>query len=200
MTGRTVLVAGLGRCGTSLVMRMLDVAGVTTIGDRPDWECMATQLQLETDPAGWATAIRGRAVKLLDAHRYRLPPLGDYDLIWLYRDEREQAKSGLKLAASMFSTIKVDRREIRAWAAGLRRDAPNAIKALEAAGPPRSMTLRFEHIIADPFMAALSLCRHLGVDTAKAREMASQVIPRGPECLPYLLELSLVDGAGGARP
>lgn len=193
MTGRTIIVAGLGRCGTSLVMRMLDAAGVSTIGDRPDWECMATQMQLEDDPAGWAVAIRGRAVKLLDAHRYEIPQLGDFDLIWLYRDEREQAKSGLKLASAMFSTIKPDRKQARAWAAGLRRDAPRAVKALEAAGPPRTLALRFEHILGDPFMSALKICRFLGLENADPREMASQVISRGPECLPYLLELSLVD-------
>lgn len=193
MTGRTIIVAGLGRCGTSLVMRMLDVAGVSTIGDRPDWECMATQMRLEDDPADWAVAIRGRAVKLLDAHRYQLPPLGDFDLIWLCRDEREQAKSGLKLVSSMFSTIKPDRKQARAWAAGLRRDTPRAMKALALAGPPRTLALRFEHILGDPFMSALKICRFLGLDNADPREMASQVLPRGPECLPYLLEMSLVD-------
>lgn len=192
MTGRTIIVAGLGRCGTSLVMRMLDVAGITTIGDRPDWECMATQMRLEDDPEGWALAVQGRAIKLLDAHRHTLPQLGEFDLIWLYRDEREQAKSGLKLMASMFSTIKPDRTQTRAWAAGLRRDTPRAIRSIEDAGAPRILSLRFEHILGDPFMSAHSICRHLGIDTARAREMASQVIPRGPECLPYMLELNLV--------
>ena len=78
--GVTTIVAGLGRCGTSLVMRMLDVAGLPTIGGYPDWECPETQGLLETDPAAWRSAVDGQAVKLLDAHRWQLPDLGKFDL------------------------------------------------------------------------------------------------------------------------
>lgn len=65
--------------------------------------------------------------------------------------------------------------------------------ALRQRGIAQLAPLLIEGILGDPFMSALKICRFLGLDNADPREMASQVLPRGPECLPYLLEMSLVD-------
>jgi hypothetical protein len=63
-----ILVAGLGRCGSSLVMRLLDAAGVPTVGTFPAFE----EQTLPRDALGWVEAYAGRAVKVLDLSRVKI--------------------------------------------------------------------------------------------------------------------------------
>lgn len=189
----TLIVAGLGRCGTSLVMRMLDAAGVPTVGEFPGWEDGHAQRLLEDRPDEWAKLIKGKAVKVLDAHRWRMPDLGEYDLIWLFRDPREQAKSMVKLLSMAFTMIQPDRKTIRTIARSIEHDTPAALKSIRSWGRERrGLAFRFEAIIESPISTAHAICSGFGIDRIKVDEMAAQVVKRPPTCLPYMLEASLV--------
>ena len=189
----TLIVAGLGRCGTSLVMRMLDAAGVPTVGEYPAWEDRHAQRLLEDRPDEWAELVKGKAVKVLDAHRWRMPDLGEYDLLWLGRDPREQAKSMVKLMSMAFSMIQPDRKTIRALAKSIENDTPAAIKSIRAGRKERhGLAFRFEAIVQQPLVTAHAICAGFGLDPAKAETMAAQVVKRPPTCLPYMMEASLV--------
>lgn len=188
----TLIVAGLGRCGTSLVMRMLDAAGVPTIGEYPDWEDGHAQRLLEDRPDEWAKLVQGKAVKVLDAHRWRMPDLREYDLLWLSRDPREQAKSMVKLLSTAFSMIQPDRKTVRAMASSIDRDTSAALKSIRACGRERhGLSFRFEAIIESPLTTAHAICSGFGIDHIMAAEMAAQVVKRSPQCLPYMMEASL---------
>ncbi len=188
---RTLIVAGLGRCGTTMVMRMLAAGGVPTIGEAPDFECVETQYMLEDAPAAWAYHVRGKAVKVLDAHRFAMPDLGEFDLIWLRRNPQEQARSMLKLIASMFSAVQITRQSVRAMKKGIIHDGPIAARRLADAGTPNAIALDFEEILADPHRAARTIGYAFKIPAERWPVMASQVIKRDAKCLPYLMEEAL---------
>lgn len=188
----TIIIAGSGRCGTSVVMQMLHAAGVPCIGTWPDFECLDTVGLLHDDPDGFKRAVEGKAVKILDPHRYRLPDFGDATCIWLKRNPTEQAKSVLKLLHTGFSSrVENNRKSRRAITQNLRleqRIVPRLLRKCVG----RMSTIDFEMIIREPSAFAAVLCEYLGLDPEKAPLMARQVLKREPNCLPYMLEEALV--------
>lgn len=176
-----ILVAGFGRCGSTLVMHMLDRAGVPTIGRAPDYELRPIQNAADCD---WLATLGGHAVKLLTpAYRtvaLRPNPIGVYRSIWLDRDPVEQARSQIKLIALSDPTLALDRSAARAMAQSLRRDRRRARAKLRAAGP--MLSIRFEQLLTDPSGVARLIASH--VARGDPDEMAAAVLPRGPECQP----------------
>lgn len=189
MSGRpTIIVAGLGRCGTTMLMQMLASAGVPTVGAAPDWEDAGNVDLLDNQPHAWREAIQGRAVKVLDAQRYALPELTGAKLIWMVRDPREQARSMLKLVGSMFGAVKQDRASVRALTKSINRDTVSAVRALDDAVGGTGIALKFENVLQRPAASAAVLCEYLGLPRATREAMVAAVRERSPACLPYLAE------------
>jgi hypothetical protein len=59
------------------------------------------------------------------------------------------------------------------------------------------LKLRFESILADPAWAAHVLKGFCPGAMLDEKAMATQVRPRGPECLSYMLELEQLEEANG---
>ena len=97
MTKPAIIVAGLGRCGTSLMMQMLDAAGVPCLGAYPAYE--PSTVCFENYPVEILTT--GRAMKVLDPHRINLPVLTDHVVLWMDRAAKHQASSMAKLIGPM---------------------------------------------------------------------------------------------------
>jgi len=194
MSAPTILVAGLGRCGSSLVMQMLAAAGVPTVGQYPDFEVTDVAKLLPGDPCRWLEHAVGKAVKVIDPHRGRPPAGPDYHTIWLRRDVNEQAKSMLKLIG-----LPDTRENRRQWSASVRRDMAPARRAVLAShGHGRPMLeLTFEQLVIDPETTAREIADYVGRDLDHAA-MAACVVSRSPRCLPYLLEVSLIAGVRAA--
>lgn len=191
MTDRIIIVAGLGRCGSSLVMQMLAAAGVPTIGTYPDFED-DLNMQLPDLEAQREMALRapGHAMKLLDPHLHA-PPVGyDYRTIFLTRHPVEQAKSMLKLVGE-----RNNRNARRTMEVSVRRDTCTARDAVTRIGSGQFYNMPFEHLIHDPLGAAVSIARYLHRyrdEPLDVEAMARCVRPRPATCLPYLLELELL--------
>jgi hypothetical protein len=95
-----IMVAGLGRCGTSLALQMLAAGGVDCVGPYPSFEDAEHDQLRRTAPAEWAARAAGKAVKVLDPHR-NPPPIGPaYRVLWLFRDWADQARSQLKMVGA----------------------------------------------------------------------------------------------------
>lgn len=185
-----IVVAGLGRCGTSLLMQMLDAGGIPCIGPYPAFEPEALRTSRAIDPA-FLARYPGHAFKLLDPHRTPLPPIPGV-LIWLDRELREQARSQAKFATLMMGVPMANRVHLRRWASGLRADRERGLAPFE--GWPR-LVLRFEDIIRRPDDAALLIAARLRpwFNNINEAAMAAQVRPRSTDCAPGLdLELSLI--------
>lgn len=182
------LVSGFGRCGSSLVMQMLEAAGLPMTGEYPAFEDMiATDLDASLDK--WLRRD-GAAVKLLDPQRHNGPRGIPCRVIWLDRDPTEQAKSQLKFGR-LLGIPGWNSTSVAALAASYRKDRPEAVKRLSTWATEGMITMTFESIITQPDAAAEMLNAFL--QTNCAHQMADIVRPRPVQALPDLgLELSLI--------
>jgi hypothetical protein len=181
----TVVVSGFGRCGTSMVMQMLHAGGFQCIGHFPDYEVE----QAKNPSAEFIASCAGRAVKVLDPQRVGLP--GDVRLIWLKRDEQQQADSHAKFL-SILAGIHLSRKERRSLAKQFTDDFTSARRVV---GKRPWLLLRFEDTLSDPTHAAQQLATFLApVGALDVPTAAAAVYPRGPACQPDLaIELALVE-------
>lgn len=190
MAERPILfVAGLGRCGTTLVMNMLARGGMPCSGPAPAYE--TRRLSHREVDLPWVRAQAGRAVKWLDPHKvqilaHHLPtrPV----IICLARDPQHQARSQIKMAAAFGMPVISDRRTIRAMAASLRDEQIEIERLLDRLGD--CYHLSFEWILGNPWAAAQKLCAIIAdKDLAPgfvAERAAEIVLPRSPHCAPDL--------------
>lgn len=188
------IVAGFGRCGSSLIMQMLEAGGMPCAGEYPAFEDEHTGGEFfegaELDRA-WLSQMSGHAIKILDPHRGRIP-VGDYHLVWCSRDQREQAKSQAKFAHLLMG-VPISRTTVRQFERSYRADKIPAIRALLDAAPGKPiLDLRFEEVLRDPLHAANELAAHCGL-RGTVREMSSVVRRRSPLCAPGMdMEMSLI--------
>ena len=104
-----IVVSGIPRSGTSLVMQMLEAGGVRPLADAerpPDagnprgyYELAAVQ-RLPAD-TGWLAEARGHAVKVIHALVDRLPEGPRYRILWIERDLAEVVRSQSALLAQL---------------------------------------------------------------------------------------------------
>jgi hypothetical protein len=104
-----IIVSGLPRSGTSMMMRMLADGGVPVITDelrRPDSDNPNGYFELETvrqmsdGNVDWLASARGKAVKVISALLEHLPSNYSYKIIFLERDIREILASQHKMLAN----------------------------------------------------------------------------------------------------
>lgn len=185
MSKPILFVAGLGRCGTTMVMTMLDAGGFPVTGPRPSYEPFERWRGGRADLA-WIDGQGGRAVKWLDPTRYpRL--IGRLSarpiVILLERRAREQARSQIKMISASMKGL--GRHAEKAMERSIRADVPRMRARLGSTATVHSIL--FEDILENPWWAARSLGRlvaeHFSADFD--HEAASRVvIDRGPSCLP----------------
>lgn len=175
-----LIVSGFGRCGTSLVMQMLAAGGITPTGQWPAFEDPVV-IRLTPD---WIAKNKGKALKVLDPHRFRIPAGPKYRVLWLDRDHKEQAKSLMKFLGATVG-IGFSPRDHKELARAFKRDRPRALQALQSAGAKDVLTLRFEDILSGPQGAAEAIAAFVEM-RLDVSAMARAVMPRGPECRPDL--------------
>jgi hypothetical protein len=124
-----VIVSGLPRSGTSLMMQMLDNGGVAVITDQVrtadtdnprgyyEFEPVKT-IQRDTS---WLPATRGKAFKMVSQLLYHLPPNETYRIVFMERDLEEVLLSQEKMLVRLGRTP-APREQIRhAYAVHLER-------------------------------------------------------------------------------
>jgi len=93
MKDKIIVVCGLGRCGSSLMMQMLHAGGLTCTGEAPPYE--HPNGAMNHFNARWLTQQTDKATKVLLPHHVKFLP-ANYYFIWLERNPLEQAKSTFK--------------------------------------------------------------------------------------------------------
>jgi hypothetical protein len=189
-----LLVSGFGRCGSSLVMQMLDAGGYRVTGEYPAFEDDIALPRSIASPDAWRRMM-GRAVKVLDPHLLSLPTGVPFRVIWLDRDLYQQAKSQAKFA-KFFMGLEVGRDGRRKLAVSYKADRPRAMKAFANAGARIEIELTFENLIRQPFKSAAEINKIVGGLDVDA--MAGIVRVRGSNCYPGMLEMSLLEAASRA--
>jgi hypothetical protein len=109
LANEIIVVSGLPRSGTSLMMQMLDRGGIPAVTDqvraadddnpRGYYEFEAVK-RTKQDPS-WLPAARGRCVKLVSSLLYDLPPGESYRVLFMQRDIEEVLESQEKMLARL---------------------------------------------------------------------------------------------------
>lgn len=181
-----LFVSGLARCGTSLTMQMLSAAGIPCAGDFPGFEVDAVNHR-DISPA-FMVAHRGQAVKWLNPHLTSpgVDPVF-FVTLWLDRNPVEQARSQAKFVHLLMGAPYPDRRHLRRWASGLRRDRAIALGFIGIFGWPKLM-LDFEALVGKPRETAARIAAWLEpwFGPLDVDRMAAAVRPRESRCEPGL--------------
>lgn len=187
----TLIIAGLGRCGTSLTMQMLDRGGFPVMGDYPSYEGYFNhQLEIKQSTVDEAA---GKALKVIDPHLAVAENginFSNCKAIYLTRDLDQQARSQIKMASLMFSGgPDYSRKRVRAMKSGLARQNHQAAKAFD---PRNCLTWRFESLLKNPEGFLSTVSKFTGRDI-NIGEGIKAVVHRRPECLAGFLELDLME-------
>jgi hypothetical protein len=105
MASEIIIVSGLPRSGTSLMMQMLDSGGVEVVTDNvrtadtdnPKGYYEFERVKKVKEDASWLPATRGKAFKMVSQLLYDLPPGEAYQIIFMERDLDETLRSQEKM-------------------------------------------------------------------------------------------------------
>lgn len=100
-----IIVSGLPRSGTSLMMQMLAAGGIPAVTDEvrtadtdnPRGYYEFEQVKKTKQDASWLSAARGKVVKMVSPLLYDLPPTETYRVIFMQRDLDEVLTSQEKM-------------------------------------------------------------------------------------------------------
>ena len=174
-TDLPIMVAGLGRCGSSLVMQILSAAGLPCLGEYPSFECDAVNIGRDIPKL---LSMRGTAMKILDPHQSEWPVRFDAKIIWLNRDPTNQAKSQIKflrLASGMSipggawrlirSSLKVEKMDCCKWWNHCRTEP---------------LFVSFEDLLLKPTRECMQIAAFVGAEYSNA--LPDCVLKRSPTC------------------
>lgn len=188
-----VIVAGLGRCGSSLTMQMLHTAGLRCAGAWPAFE--PNEVDHRPVDEAWLRGFQGGAVKVLDPHLTPLPAGVPNLTIWLDRIPADQAASQAKFASMAVGGPRPDRQHRRRWARKLMQERGHARAALWAMGYGPALDVRYENLITRAVVEVVriaALLRPLGIE-ADVDAMRRCIRKTDPSCAPDLaMEMRLL--------
>lgn len=191
MNNHITIIAGLPRCGSSLLMQMLNAAGFRCAGDYPGFE---PDEIFESPEPEFVDSFIGGAMKLLDPHRVILPPGRSYRFIFLTRSRRQQAQSIVKfLQATGSAPGIITENGFERMKESLKVDQADGLKNITAHGCP-ILRIRFEDLIERRFITVTQIVRFLDFDHDEERfsAMLKVIRPRSAQCYGGLLELKLL--------
>jgi hypothetical protein len=182
---RITAVCGISRSGTSLMMKMLHKGGIQPFCD--DDQSYEHPLVLSLPDNGeWLGFCIDKCVKLLEPQQFSPPRNFPYNFIWMDRDSREQVKSQQKFMRAL-GGFHIPDSQLKRLAKGIDGDRPVIVEMLKSYQDARVLRIRFEALIRKPQRIAEIVNEFLG-GGLDVEAMAKCVMPREPECLPYVLE------------
>jgi len=165
-----ILVSGLPRSGTSMLMQMLDAAGIPIasdgirIADRDNpegyYELEKVKEIGKTDDLSWLNDLRGKAVKIISWFLKDLPDEHKYKILFIERDLREVITSQNRMLVNRGEKLDPEHDEemIRLF-----DDHTKETKALLSTKPGFEVIyLNHRAIIDNPAAAAGQINRFLG--------------------------------------
>lgn len=194
MTG-VILIAGLGRCGSSLLMQMLTAGGWPAVDpEQAPWPSFEHPVNngegtLPPDVSG--------VLKWLDPQRNRPPFERVRGSVFLTRDHKQQARSHLKFLRAV--GVPVDGARWQNIAGSFRGDERRALATLRSLGPV--MRTSFEALVSTPMAVLAEIAMAWPGDRMDIAAAAAQLRLRetGAAVLPYTLEERLLaEGQGPA--
>ncbi len=166
---RIVIVSGLPRSGTSMMMRMLDAAGVPIVTDairtadvdnpKGYYELERVKdLEKETDKS-YIREARGKALKVISFLLKELPDENDYDIVFMRRDIDEVLASQNKMLKHRNET---DTTDDAAMAEAYRHHLADVRIMGRRKKNWRLLEVRYDTTVNDPAAAARAVNAFLG--------------------------------------
>ena len=180
MDSAIIVVSGLPRSGTSLMMQMLDAGGVEVVtdhvraadADNPRGYYEFEPVKKIKQDASWLPAARGKAFKMVSQLLYDPPPSETYRILFMERDLDEVLPSQEKMLARLGRAAAPRAEMRRAYAlhlewlhAWLARQANMAV-----------LRIRYDDLVARPAEQAAQAGAFLG-GTVDVRGMVRSVDP-----------------------
>ena len=205
------VVFGLARTGTSLLMQMLDAAGVECTGRYPAFEDTEnfSPLRFDARLETWRS-LDGKALKLLDPQQYLRPETRqrryhsdlpspdniDYRVVMTSRRPRQTAISTLKflqwIGALPLESGSPSPSSVAQFEHGIQRDMkvlPDLIKRQTGIDP---VVIPFEDVIAAPHAAATVLAEAMDLPMSRTADMAAVVKHRSSDVYRGMIETELL--------
>lgn len=190
MMHHALVVAGLGRCGSTLAMQMLHAAGVPTAGRWWDFEKGEPEhYALKGITAADWPELRGRAVKVLASPlttTIERPVDVPIRVVWLTRDHEEQVKSQAKYLVAKAGFAPLTAAQRKALEASNRAQEIKLVRIWKDLGAMVTF-LPYERLIKDPKNAAVALCVCAGLEGQfhiAIPAMCAAVLKSDPTCAP----------------
>ena len=189
-TQKIIIVTGVGRSGTSLMMQMLEAGGLpVVIDDDPIfYEHNSYYLRIKDEDFSFLHRCQGKAIKILAPIVMFLPEKDyDYAFIRCTRNPAEQVDSYIKLLNNRGQETPDDENTKYRLTKLAEADQKNLNNYLGKVGPV--LTVPFEDSIKGQCIPGISnfVYSQTGVSLSHEK-MKSVIIDRPPECLPYMLE------------
>jgi len=180
-----IAVVGFPRSGTSLMMRMLHQGGLDVVaGNYASYE--DDRANFCNEEFEFLRDCGGKAVKLLEAQRMRLPEIS-YNFIWMRRQAREQGKSQAKFLKQVMA-LPVEPEAGERLAQGILRDTLPAQARLMRMTRSNLCEVWFERLLSYPREEALKVQNFLNA-VLDVDAMVAQVKKRPTGCLEGFMEL-----------
>lgn len=194
----TIIVSGLTRCGSSMMMQMLHAGGCPI-------SCELGNEEISGEHSDQLSALKeialgltdGMAIKCLDPHRFPLPPDKQYVVIWMKRDFKEQAKSITKFMQMLLGIRESKRTMIRQFEKSLPGETK---KCLRIFSKHPLIEVEFEKVIHNSKEEAERVADFLKeIVLLNTDRMASVVIDRSTDCYSGMLESEIIHRAEGKK-
>jgi tetratricopeptide (TPR) repeat protein len=181
-----LVVSGLPRSGTSMLMQMLDAGGMPILTDHEreadqdnpkgyfEFEAVKKIFHDRDTAQTWVAAARGQAVKIVAPLVCSLPPGSRYRVILIERDYGEVLASQAEMIARRGESIDDSPERRRRLRAEYARLIERTKKILDARPDVQLLTLRHEDILREPVEAAAIINQFAG-GTMDSSLMASVV-------------------------
>jgi hypothetical protein len=165
-----IVISGLPRSGTSMMMQMLEAGGIeiATDGvrvadaDNPRGYYELERVKELRRNASWLRECRGKAVKIISALLSELPPQHEYRIIFMERRLPEILASQKRM---LERRGKVDADESDAMvAAGFRSHLASVKRVLDKRADARTLYVSYHSVIQSPLFMAAQLRRFLQQD------------------------------------
>ncbi len=164
-----IVVSGLPRSGTSMLMKMLEAGGVEVFTDgvreadednpRGYFELEKVKnLQKQTDRR-WLREARGKAVKVISQLLPELPPENTYKVLFINRNLREVIASQNKMLLRRGE--KVDPASDERMRGLFEKHLEKTRSWLESSKQFETLELEYSQVIANPVLQARRICEFL---------------------------------------
>ena len=179
MENKTLIIAGCTRSGLTLMMQILYLGGYPCYGSWPAFE------DYELGKIDYAE-VSGKAIKVVDT-QIQIPPAGEYYVIRLRRNLKQQSKSIIKFLR--YIGIPVDKNIIHKLQKSFKKD----YKIIDnwACKQKGFIIVNFEDLINNPKSVIDCLNDKYGL--LLKPEAANCVIKRGTDCYDGMLETKLLN-------